>query len=256
MRKIAYFIVVFLLLFGSTAAFAVEPIMITYSPDRQNVIFDGKWTFYWEWKRTSLNELRYDDGTTIELRTGHQGNFIYVFVDSITQTNIDKVSDTATICFATKTDRTVIPDPNDYCFVSVLDGKSSFVLQGGAPLEFTGHFKKIPLPPGFIGVGGVSDENDRYTPIPHAGYEFRIPTDLVGRSDTYGFYLVVYDAPTNKYYTWPQNANATNIYHIASPTQWGDMISPDRSLPEFPVPALLLVPAFFFAIYLTRLRYR
>ena len=55
--------------------------MITISPSMDKVNFDGKWTFFWEWKQTSLNTISYNDGTQIQLRTAHQGNFIYVLID-------------------------------------------------------------------------------------------------------------------------------------------------------------------------------
>ena len=212
-------------------ALAAEPVMITVSDDRNKVIFDGKWSFYTEWKRSSLDTLSYDDGTLMYLRTAHQGNFIYIFIDVVSETKFNKNNDMAYVCFDKHDVRPMIANQDDYCFLVPL-GKDSFVLQGGSPLQETGNFKKISNPDGFIGVGSISDENDRYTSIPHPSYEFKIPTEVVGRSDAYGFYVGVYDSHVNKIYSWPQDI-VVSLLRIPSPNQWGELISPDRSLPEF-----------------------
>jgi len=247
-----YIILMILILFLIKNAFAAEPIMITQSPDMNNVNFDGKWTFENEWKRSSLNTLRYDDGTVIQLRTAHQDNFIYVLVDAISDTHLDKGSDSAIICINKNNSKTTIANISDYCFIDILDGKNSFVLQGGSPLALVSNFKKIANPNGFIGISTVSDKNDRYSSIPHSSYEFRIPTTLMGRSDNYGFYVGVYDAHSQKTYSWPQDIVTDSILKIPSPDKWGDLISPDKSLPEFPWPALSLLFAIMSVLYITR----
>ena len=167
---------------------------------------------------------------------------------------MNKGADQAIICFDTNNDKTTIPDSNDYCFVAVLDGKRAFVLQGGSPLGINNNFKKIAEPKGFIGISSVSDGNDRYTPVPHPSYEFRIPTDLIGRSNIYGFYVNVYDSHANKFYSWPDNENTDNIFHVASPSKWGELVSPDSSLPEFKLPTVALLPAFLLLLYITKFR--
>jgi hypothetical protein len=246
--------IILVTLFTMGNAFAIESIPITISSTMDKIVFDGKWTFFSEWKRSSLTTMSYDDGTEIQLRTAHQDNFIYVFVDAISDTSLDKGTDRAMVCFDINNDKTTAPDSDDYCFVDVLDGKRSFVLQGGSPLGINDYFEKISEPDGFIGISSVSDANDRYTPVPHPGYEFKIPTDFVGRSDIYGFYVNVYDAHTNKFYSWPENTTAENSLHIASPNKWGELISPDKSLPEFPWPSLALLSSVFFAIFLTKFK--
>lgn len=233
-------------------AYATEPIMITYSQDMNKVIFDGKWSFFGEWKRSSLNTLSYDDDTIIQLRTAHQDNFIYVFIDEISNNILEKGSDRATICFDSKNKTGLMTNTNDYCFMTTLGGKNPLVLQGGSVDGIDGNFKRVSSPSDFIGIGGVSDENDRYSATPHAGYEFKIPTDLVGRSDVYGFYVGVYDAHSNKVYSWPQNATANSPLKIPNPSLWGQIVSPDESLPEFPLPVMMLIPAFFLLVFFTR----
>ena len=247
-------VIIFVVLFSTGTAAAIEPIPITLSGDMDKVKFDGRWTFLQEWKESSLNTLSYDDGTLIQLRTAHQNNFIYVLVDAVSQIHFSKGSDTAMVCFDKNNNKNTMPDADDYCFVAILEGKNSFVLEGNSSFGINGNFKKIPNPEGFIGIGGISDENDRYSNVSHTSYEFRIPTDLVGRSDSYGFYLTVYDAHNNKFYSWPQYLDPTNVIDIPSPSLWGSIISPDQSLPEFQLPILTLVPAFFLVLYVTKFR--
>lgn len=245
-----FIVAFFLILFSVKTAYA-ESVEISQSDVMNKVIFDGKWTYPYEWKRSSLIDLSYGDGTKIELRTAHQNNFIYVFIDNLSDTSIDKGADSATICFDTKYDKSSKPDFDDYCFVAVLDG-NSFVLQGNSLLGTNSNFKKIINPPGFIGISSVSDINDRYTDVPHTSYEFKIPTDLVGRSAMYGFYVGVYDFHSNKIYSWPQSVTVDSLLKIPSPSKWGDLVSPDKSLPEFQWPILALLSSLAIIIYMTR----
>lgn len=246
------FFVLMILIFYIPVAYA-QIIPITISSSMDNVIFDGKWTFMREWKESSLDQIS-TDSSPIYIRTAHWQNYVYVFIDAVGDVYLDKGADQAMICFDINNDKTRIPNSNDYCFVDVLDGKSAFVLQGGSPLGINDNFKKISTPQDFIGISSVSDENDRYTNAPHPSYEFRIPTDIIGRSNIYGFYLTVYDAHTNKFYSWPDNENTGNIFHVPSPSKWGELVSPDSSLPEFKWPMLALLPASLFVLYFTRFK--
>lgn len=227
-----------LILLSIPSASASEPIMITISSTMNKINFDGKWTFYTEWKQSSLNTISYTDGTQIQLRTSHQDNFIYVLIDETSKTKFNKYGDMAMICFDKNYTKPTIANENDYCFGLPFDGKRPFTLKGGSPLASTSHYMKIENPNGLIGISSVSDENDRYTTIPHATYEFRIPTDLIGRSDTYGFYLGVYDQKNNHVYSWPQELSVSSPFEVPPPENWGEIISPDKTLPEFPWPGL------------------
>lgn len=243
-------LIVILISFTVGTASAIEPIMITFSGDMDKLIFDGKWTGK-EWKRSSLNDIDYNNTVSIKLRSAHQGDFIYLLVDFVSDVHPDKGADRAVVCFDGNNNKEVTADLDDYCFVATLGRNSGSTLQGGSPLLFTSHFKNIRNSDDFIAIGNISDENDRYSTIPHSSYEFRIPTDLIGRSDSYGFYLGVYDAYYNKLYTWPENIE-DNPLKIPTPSRWGDLISPDKSLPEFNWPILVLLPSFLFIILLTR----
>lgn len=250
--RIFFLFLLLVTLFNSQQALATNQILITKSFTMDKIIFDGKWSFYTEWKQSSLNTLSYGDGTVLQLRTAHQGDFLYVFVDDVYATNWNKGSDKAVVCIDGNDDRNLAADTSDYCFVSVLEGKQSFVLQGGSPIGFTNNFEKIPIPDGFIGIGSVSDKNDRYTSVSHPSYEFRIPIELFGRSGVYGFYVGVYHSQSNKIYSWPQELNLNTSLQIPSPDKWGELISPDKSLPEFQWAFIPLVVAVIFSIYLAR----
>ena len=249
--KLILSILIIIGILTSNNAFAVEPIMITVSADRDNVIFDGKWTFYREWKGSSLDTINFVDGSIIELRTAHQGNFIYVMIDAINLSKVNNHKDKAIICFDSNNTKNILPDTGDYCFVATIGKNQPVVLQGGSELAFTSHYKKISNPSELMGVGGVSDQNDRYTATPHESYEFKIPTSLIGRSDKYGFYMEV--QYSDKFYTWPpQNSTSSDISKISNPDKWGQIVSPDKSLPEFPLPMITLVIGFSLFIYMTR----
>ncbi len=62
---------------------------------------------------------------------------------------------------------------------------------------------------------------------------------MLNRSDNYGFYLSVYDASLDKFYSWPENSTRENSSDIPPPSKWGDIISPDKSLPELNLPILI-----------------
>lgn len=235
-------------IFGS--AFAHEPIPITFSDTMEAVIFDGRWTHETEWKASSLDTYVYDDGAQIILRSAHQGDFIYLLLNPISDHSPDLLEDYAVVCLDAKNTKSEGPDSDDYCFRVVLGGDST-VYQGYPVASFDG-FAEIVDPEGFIGIGSVSDHNDRYTPVPHPSYEFRIPTDLVGRESVYGFFFLVYDASLDTKYTYPQNLHVVDF--VPSPSEWGEIYSPDKSLPEFGWPALSLLLPFVLIIYLARAR--
>ena len=230
MRKTLVILISFIIIFSTGNAFASEPILITISSHLHKVIFDGKWTSEPEWKASSQDTLYYDDNSVIQLRTAFQDGYIYVFLDVISDTIIDKGADNALICFDGKNDKTRIPSFDDYCFSTSLSRKISFAYQGGGILGLNGHFQKIPNPEDYIAIGNVSDENDRYSKIPHVSYEFRIPIDVLGRSDNYGFYISVFEANSNVIYSWPTEVQQNRIFTIPSPSVWGEIISPDKSM--------------------------
>ncbi len=246
------FSVILLSIFSWGFAFGDEPILITKSVYMDKIDFDGRWSFQTEWKKSSLNTLTYDDGMTIYLRTAHQGEFIYVFVDPVSDIHLDKHSDRALICFSGENNKSNLPNSDDYCFGTTLDVSKTLTYQGDSALKFTNNFRQIESPENYIAISSVSNEYDRYSKIPHPSYEFRIPTELVGRSSQYGFFLSVYDAYNNKAYLWPQNITINNPFQIPGPNLWGEMISPDKSLPEFNMPIIAFVSTIFLLVLITK----
>ena len=45
---------------------------------------------------------------------------------------------------------------------------------------------------------------------------------------------------SNSTYTWPQNSEFT-IEKIPSPASWGNLVSPDKSLPEFSWSVIVMI---------------
>ena len=232
----------------------VPAILISYSDTAEKIVFDGKWTERSEWKQSSWDIVKYQGSDAVHLRSSHQGEFIYILLDVVGDQTLNHISDKALVCIDGKNDKTIIANDNDFCFQTSLGSKQGFILQGGSPLVQKGNFEKIHEQYGFVGIGETSDQNDKYSAIPHASYEFKIPMELFGRSDVYGFYFYVYDSNTSTYFTWPSDLIPTKPFDIPSPSKWGHLVSPDKSIPEFEIPLLILIPAIFLAIYLTKFK--
>lgn len=219
-------------------SFEEEPVFISaVSTSVEKIEWDGKWTFVTEWKQTSQDKF---EGVEIYIRSAHFKNNVYILIDALWDTSIEKGSDRAIICFDTMNDKSIIPQEDDYCFQATLGRQNGATMQGGSMIPTNGNFKNIKNDKGFIAIGNVSDENDRYFGSIHASYEFRIPTEVIGRSDNYGFLVFVYDANTNQVVTWPSDIEINERKNIPSPSQWGSLISPDKSLPEFEIPFLIM----------------
>ncbi|AJW69705.1 hypothetical protein [Nitrosopumilus adriaticus] len=246
-----------ILSFSFSSVYAVEPILITSSGVADKIIFDGKWSDNLEWKTSSYDQFHFaDDNSKIVLRSAHQDDFIYIQINAVSDFTLDKGSDSATLCFDSKNDKSSISKNDDYCFFTTLNGKNSFTYQGGSPVSLNGNFKKIQNHKDYIAIGNVSGKYDRYDAKPHPTYEFKIPIDLLGRSDNYGFYFSTFDANSYKKYSWPKQLDTSSPLKIPSPSQWGDIISPDKSLPEFNYSIFLLfiIPIFLITSFITKNR--
>ena len=241
MKILFLFSLSFLVLFPAEFSFGgSDPILITRSSSMSQVIFDGKWTHSSEWKQSSHDMYSFDDGNSIvHLRTAHFENYIYIFIDPIHDLTLDKDSDGATVCFDAKNNKTDFFDDNDFCFSSSLSQNTGKIFQGTFENGQT-TMKQILNPDDFVAISSPSDENDRYSDLIHPSYEFRIPIELLERSDNYGFYFSVYDAGTDKFFTWPEKSQQNALYDFPTPSNWGDLVSPDKSLPELPLPVMIL----------------
>lgn len=240
-------VVLFMIVFPSILAY--EPIPITISEKMNNVIFDGRWSFVTEWKQSSLNEY-YQDETYVVLRSAHQGNFIYLLIDNVGEKTINSNLDKAMVCFDSNNDKTEVANTDDYCFLTILDTKEYYVYQGtgNASTEFV----QISPPDNYIGIGSASDENDRYSVEPHTSYEFKIPIEIIDRKNIYGFYFAVYDDDMKTIYTYPENVTANQMF--SSPSDWGELYSPDKSLPEFHLASLVMLFSLASTVLITRIK--
>lgn len=236
-----------------------KSILITRSEVMKDVVFDGKWTSYLEWKNTSWNQIKSNDNTVYHLRSAHQGDFIYLFVDVVADEEPDFNGDKAMVCIDSKNNKSEFLDDDDYCFVvelqesdffkTLLNQQDSAILQSKSSYTSLEGLEKITSRE-FVGIGTVSDKEDRYSSIPHASYEFKIPTELIGRSDNYGFFVNVFDSEDGTNYSWPESINLEK-WEIPSPSLWGNLISPDKSLPEFELPILVIFSAVTLIIIIT-----
>jgi len=228
-----------------------EPVIITLSDIKKKFVLDGKWSNDIEWKTSSYNGWLFDDGTGIVLRSAHEENYLYFLVDYISDRTIDTNADRAMICLEGNNEKNTIAQQNAYCFIAVMNKNTPVTLQGGGISSISGNFNQIFVKD-VMTKGTVSDHKDRYSQVPHASYEFKIPTDLVGRYSEYGLYISVYDSDADRYNSWPRNIEHKNNFTIPSPNEWGIMISPDKSLPEFEFPLLLGVLSFLTMIYFSK----
>jgi len=233
-------------------AFAQPQIFTTLRGGTDAIIWDGKWSFLQEWKPTSEDILNFNDGNELSVKTGHDRENLYVFLDFVTENQFKKYSDYGLVCVTSSKTTESSPQKDDYCFFVALGHHNPLTFQGGGYLGLTNYFMKIENDPGLIAVGGISDEHDRYSSTPHASYEFKIPIQVIGRSDVYGFYAAMYDAQTGKTYSWPQNISNQSFPEILPPSKWGELISPDKSLPEFPYPVIMMLFAIMITIYMSR----
>ncbi len=236
MKKIIFSLLFIILIFQNV--YAEESVFISRSISMENITLDGKWTTKTEWKESVHKIISFDGKNTVHLRTAHHENFIYFLLDFISDTNPESGLDRAMICLNQDNDRNSVTDLDDFCFNVVLNENSSQVMNGQYNETSAENFKEIENKFSFMGIGTISDSNDRYSQIPHSSYEFKIPTNLVGRSSTYGFYFSLYDNSQNKLFSWPSSSTAKD-FSIPNPNTWGTLVSPDKSLPEFNLPLIV-----------------
>ena len=265
MQKLSIILFVFFLILLPINVYGIneldneKSILITRSEIMKDVVFDGKWTSYLEWKNTSWNPIKSNDDIVYHLRSAHQGDFIYLLVDVVVDKKPDFNGDKAMICIDSKNNKSEFLDDDDYCFVvelqelnffeTLLNQQDSVILQAKSSSTSLEDLEKITSRE-FIGIGTVSDKEDRYSTVPHASYEFKIPTELIGRSDNYGFFINVFDSEEGINYSWPENIHLEK-WEIPSPSLWGNLISPDKSLPEFELPMLIIFSAVTLIIIIT-----
>jgi len=223
-----------------------EPIPITISPLMEEVLFDGKWSFPIEWKQTSLTMVQTDFGP-IYIRSAHWENDIYVLVDVLTDFTPTN-GDFAVLCINPEPDKNSTNFSKSFCFKTFLNSESFSVLKWD---NDTKSFVDTHYHDNLIAMGKTSDENDRYDKRPHPTYEFKIPLDPIGRYDKYGFFVGVYDSDDFSTYTWPIEVQVDLSEGLPSPQEWGTIFSPDKSLPEYDLPMLILIMSIVMVIFVS-----
>ena len=71
----------------------------------------------------------------IQLRYAHQGDFIYIFEDAISDIHIDYGVDRTMVCFDYN-DKTLKANEDDFCFSIVINKKNPVILQGASVFGF------------------------------------------------------------------------------------------------------------------------
>ncbi len=196
-------------------------------------VIDGKYSSEREWSHTSERRYEYDDGTQFVLRAAHDREVIYIMINMVSDITRDIGEDQTIVCFDTAANGGDRPDFDDYCFSTSLGG--SFIsYRGGGTSDATNYLTKISDPKGIEMKAGISSAFDRYSPIPHLAYELKIPADSLKRSDIYGFYVSTFNSSNKTAYNWPLSFVESDSTVIPPPREWGKLVSPDKSLPEFP----------------------
>lgn len=255
---VSSFIISILLYLPLIDSFGEEEILITKSFDIDKIIFDGIWSFETEWKGSSLKQVNTDDGP-IHIRVAHKDEFVYVMINVESDKHQNKGFDKTIVCFDTNNSKSKIPDESDYCFMSTLGKQIGITMQGGSPSKLSSNFKTIKNHDGFIGIGNVSTDEDRYSKIPHSTYEYKIPTELIGRSDNYGFFIMIIDDQKNEINSWPQDIKFDKFSYlkIPGPDKWGNLISPDKTLPEIHLMVIVFLLSTSIAIIFShKIRYK
>lgn len=232
-------------------AFAEEYLVTTLTDFE--IVFDGKWTDTTEWKKSTEKIVMQDGKQLFVIRIAHDYDDLFVFLDVVSDDVNNAKADKAIICIDSINDKDKKPQGDDYCFQTSLGG-NTFTFVGGADTATTGFFRQVENHDLLIAISSMSDESDRYSKKSHVSYEFKIPLDVIGRSDNYGFYVGILDGQNNEIMSWPQNIERGTYPFIPRPELWGELISPDRSLPEFGFPILFAVVGLIVVAAVSRIK--
>jgi len=248
-NKIVIFPLLFLLTINSAYG---EELPIALSKNLDDVIYDGIWSYRTEWKSASLAQVETDNSNFV-IRYAHDYENLLFLVSVVSDPTPSRISDKAIICIDSKNDGGIKPQEDDFCFMAKIGSDEPITLQGGGLIAVQGFYQKIPNHPELIAVGGTSGEWDRYSKIPHSSYEFKIPLEIIGRSNNYGFFIAIHDSDSGNYYGWPTDVKLEKYPFIPEPNKWGQLISPDKSIPEFDLPFLMLLPAIAFVVFFSNI---
>ncbi|MEM2760586.1 MAG: hypothetical protein QXU32_02720 [Nitrososphaerales archaeon] len=228
---------------------------------------DGAWTTEFEWVAAKGWYIHYDNSGEMILKTTHDTEYIYVLLELISD-EVRNDKDMALICFDTKADGGDAPQEDDYCFIVYMSGTT--LVERGNSVDYD----EIPITDGIIMKGGMSADKSPYYVEPHTSFEFRIPVDIIGPSERYGFYALVLNADTGSIsdedqeephvvptcgiqYDWPGEYGEQGLISDpnclrAPPSKWGTLVSPTGTIPEFPMPVIVLTSILATTILIAR----
>ncbi|MFQ5969316.1 MAG: hypothetical protein ACE5J2_02320 [Nitrososphaerales archaeon] len=225
-----FFVVMFLMLTVEKPSMQLEQEPQSIIPKGEKLLeIDGRWSSKTEWIDASETKIK-DKELTAYLRTKHDGVFVYILFDFISDQGLEKSGDFAVACFDTKSNGGKAPLADDYCFYRVTrSGFIDGILQGNG-MGWTVLQEAETWDPydnKFDAAIAYSHMNDPYDSTNnHVNYEFRIPIATYGLDEMMGFYIYVNDAFNNKFIEWPTNAGGKQFKLIVkevlpSPIEWG-----------------------------------
>ncbi|MFB5620421.1 MAG: hypothetical protein ACE5RC_04750, partial [Nitrosopumilus sp.] len=216
------------------------------SESMEKIKFDGVWSHEKEWKQSSYEHIT-SDQNIIHLKIAHFKEFIYILIDAEDDTSLNFQKDFSIVCFDGENNKSLTFDSNDFCFKLTLGSNSGDTLQGNSSLN---NLSKIDNHNDLILISSKSGEHNRYELKLHGVYEFRIPIELIDRSNNYGFFMMLHDEG-GKIFSWPEGiVNSTSS--IPPPNLWGDIISPDDTLPEFHFILIIFIVAIIPIIFISK----
>jgi hypothetical protein len=226
------FAVLLLIPLKAGVSFGINDEMLVVPKSEKPAEINGNWSTKTEW--TDASEIKVqNEELTAYIRAKHDGVFVYLLVDFLSDYGLDVSGDFAIICFDTNNNRGNVPQSDDYCFYRITrtGDATDGILQGNGSGWTVLQESDIwdPYDEKFDAAVSYSHLNDPYDSINnHVIYEFRIPIDLYSLNETMSFYVYTNDAYTGKFFEWPTNAGGKQYRLVVkdvlpAPDKWADL---------------------------------
>jgi hypothetical protein len=195
---------------------------------------DGKWTSKTEWLDASETKI-VDEKLTAYLRMKHDGIFVYVLIDFISDQGLERSGDFAVVCLDTLDNGGEVPSDDDYCFYRITKAGNFLngIMQGNGMEWVVLQQSRVYDPYGtnesFKARIRYSHLNSPYDSVnSHVSYEFRIPIAGYGINEVMGFYVYANDGYSNNFLQWPADAGGKQYRTIVKdvlpfPDEWGSV---------------------------------
>jgi len=214
------------------ASFGKSDELLIIPKSTKPVQIDGMWSTKTEWTDASETVIA-ENSLTAYLRAKYDERFVYILVDFVSDQGLDKSGDLAVTCFDTRSNGDNFPLADDYCFYRVTrtgEDLSGIIQGNGTEWVILQEAESWdPYDNKFDAAVAYSQMNDPYDNTnKHVTYEFRIPIDTYGLSETMKFYVYVNDAYNNEFVEWPKNAGGKQLKLIVkdvlpSPNKWSSL---------------------------------